>query len=113
MTASPQSSPLFESKRTGPLTGVRVLDLSRLLPGPACSWYLSEMGADVVCLEPLKGTPARFLPPLYQNEGSYFTALHGGKKSGAVLFRQGFENQRKNVYKVKKFEEYFKKKLKS
>ena len=58
------SSSLFTSNRTGPLAGVRVLDLSRLLPGPACSWYLSEMGADVVCIEPIKGTPARFLPPL-------------------------------------------------
>ena len=81
------TSPLFDSNRTGALAGVRVLDLSRLLPGPACSWYLAEMGADVVCLEPIKGTPARFLPPLYQNQGSYFTALHGGKKSGALRFR--------------------------
>jgi crotonobetainyl-CoA:carnitine CoA-transferase CaiB-like acyl-CoA transferase len=82
-----EPSSLFDLNRTGPLAGVRILDLSRLLPGPACSWYLSEMGADVVCLEPIKGTPARFLPPLHQNQGSYFTALHGGKKSGAVRFR--------------------------
>ena len=77
----------------GMLDGVRVLDLSRLLPGPACSWFLSEMGAEVTCVEPLKGTPARGLPPYTRGgpsgalEGSYFTALHGGKRSLAIDFR--------------------------
>jgi alpha-methylacyl-CoA racemase len=77
----------------GMLDGVRILDLSRLLPGPACSWFLSEMGAEVTCVEPLKGTSARQLPPYTRAghagalEGSYFTALHGGKRSLAIDFR--------------------------
>jgi alpha-methylacyl-CoA racemase len=76
----------------GMLHDVKVLDLSRLLPGPACSWFLCEMGADIVCVEPLKGTPARNLPPLIKREGrlegSYFSALHAGKKSIAIDFRK-------------------------
>lgn len=71
----------------GPLRGVRVLDLSRLLPGPACTWLLAELGAEVVCVEPKGGTPTRAAPPRVGGEGSYFTALHGGKRSLALDLR--------------------------
>lgn len=71
----------------GPLRGVRVLDLSRLLPGPACTWLLAEMGAEVVCVEPKGGTPTRAAPPRVGGEGAYFTALHGGKRSVVVDLR--------------------------
>ncbi|MEQ9813341.1 MAG: CoA transferase, partial [Azospirillaceae bacterium] len=36
---------------TGALDGIRVLDFSRLLPGPYCTWLLADMGAEVIRVE--------------------------------------------------------------
>jgi len=47
------------------LAGVRVLDLSRYLPGPACALHLSWLGAQVTCIEqPPHGDPMRGIPPV-------------------------------------------------
>jgi crotonobetainyl-CoA:carnitine CoA-transferase CaiB-like acyl-CoA transferase len=48
---APESNSATHAKATGPLAGVRVVDLSLLLPGPLCSMYLGDMGADVVKIE--------------------------------------------------------------
>ena len=60
----------------------RVLDLSRLLPGPYCSRILADFGAEVIRVErPGKGDWARHLPPLAEGESILFQALNRGKKS--------------------------------
>jgi crotonobetainyl-CoA:carnitine CoA-transferase CaiB-like acyl-CoA transferase len=58
------------------LDGVRVLDLSRLLPGGYCTQLLQAQGATVVKVESPAGDPIRGLP----GGGAYFDALHQGKQ---------------------------------
>lgn len=60
----------------------RVLDLSRLLPGPYCSCILADFGAEVVKIEqPGGGDWLRHMPPLANGESILFQALNRGKKS--------------------------------
>jgi alpha-methylacyl-CoA racemase len=65
------------------LRGVRVLDLSRLLPGPFCTQLLCDLGADVIKVEdPAGGDYLRHTPPLLDDGTSaLFHALNRGKKS--------------------------------
>jgi alpha-methylacyl-CoA racemase len=58
------------------LDGVRVLDLSRLLPGGYCTQLLQAQGATVTKIEPPAGDPIRRLP----GGAAYFDALHHGKR---------------------------------
>lgn len=70
-----------------PLAGIRVLDLSRLIPGPWCSQMLADLGADVVKVEtPLAGDYARIAPPEL-GFGGVFEAVNRGKRSIAVNYR--------------------------
>ena len=48
-----------------PLAGLRVVDLTRNLPGPFATRILADLGATVIKVEPPEGDPARGLPPLY------------------------------------------------
>ena len=72
-----------------PLTGVRVLDLTRLLPGPMCTLYLADLGADVVKVEDTHaGDYARTiaLSPGTPRRGAtaWFRALNRNKRSLAI-----------------------------
>ncbi len=71
-----------------PLAGIRVLDLSRLLPGPYCSLLLAELGAEVIKVEtPLAGDYARMAPPEL-GFGGIFESVNRGKRSLAVDYRR-------------------------
>lgn len=67
--------------QTAVLTGVRVLDLSRVLAGPYCAGLLADMGADVVKVESPAGDDARHLGPFADGESVYFAQLNRGKRS--------------------------------
>ncbi len=68
-----------------PLAGVRVIDFSRLIPGPWATQMLAELGADVIKVEqPGIGDPSRHTHPRYRNGSVYFNALNGGKRSIAL-----------------------------
>ena len=73
----------------GPLAGVRVLDLTRLLPGPMCTLYLADLGADVVKIEDTgAGDYARTLSatPGAPSAGTtaWYRALNRNKRSLAI-----------------------------
>jgi crotonobetainyl-CoA:carnitine CoA-transferase CaiB-like acyl-CoA transferase len=67
---------------TFPLSGITVLDLTRLLPGAFATLMLAELGAEVIKIEdPRGGDPMRHLPPLVGGRGIYDLLLNRGKKS--------------------------------
>jgi len=71
-----------------PLSGVRVVDLTRALAGPMCTALLADMGAEVVKVEPLPhGDSARLNPPYDGPRSLYFACLNRNKKSVAVNLR--------------------------
>jgi crotonobetainyl-CoA:carnitine CoA-transferase CaiB-like acyl-CoA transferase len=71
-----------------PLSGVRVLDLTRLLPGPFATMVLADLGADVVKVEdPRGGDWLRVLPPLEGEQSAAFHALNRNKRSLALDLR--------------------------
>ncbi len=69
-----------------PLSGVRVLDLTRLLPGGYASQMLADLGADVLKIEePGTGDYARTMAPLTEDGvGQAFLAVNRGKRSAAI-----------------------------
>ncbi len=80
-------------KENTDLQGIRVLDLSRLLPGPACTWYLQSMGAQVDRVEPKQGDLTRYIPPFMNGVGAYYCAVGIGKRSMACDSRnENFSN---------------------
>ena len=64
------------------LNGIRILDLSQFLPGPFATQMLSDMGADVVKVEPPKGDPMRGLDPITNDRGDnpYHALVNAGKR---------------------------------
>ena len=87
MTASPAP------RRTGPLAGLRVFDLSRILAGPTCTQLLGDLGADVIKIErPGAGDDTRKWGPPYlrgkdgkdTGESAYYLASNRNKRSVAI-----------------------------
>jgi crotonobetainyl-CoA:carnitine CoA-transferase CaiB-like acyl-CoA transferase len=74
------------SSVAAPLAGLRVLDFSRLLPGPLCTLHLADMGADVLKVENPRtgGDYARSLPPLEDHQSYLFNRLNRHKRSVAL-----------------------------
>jgi crotonobetainyl-CoA:carnitine CoA-transferase CaiB-like acyl-CoA transferase len=66
----------------GPLAGLRVLDLTRVLAGPLATQFLGDLGAEIIKLEPPgTGDETRSFAPFIGGESHYFVGLNRGKRS--------------------------------
>lgn len=68
----------------GPLAGVRVLEFSEIIAAPFCGMLLSDMGADVIKVEPPGGEPWRDYQPLGLRESRGYISLNRGKRAIAL-----------------------------
>jgi len=74
--------------RRGPLSGITVLDLTRVLAGPYCTMVLADLGARVIKVErPGEGDEARTIGPFVQAKSAYFMSLNRGKESISLDLR--------------------------
>lgn len=68
-----------------PLSGLRVLDLSRVLAGPYATMVLGDLGAEIIKIEvPGTGDDSRSFGPFLGNESAYFISINRNKKSVAL-----------------------------
>src|SRR6185436_8098581 len=74
---------------TGPLQGITVLDLTRVLSGPYCTMLLADMGARVIKIEhPVRGDDTRaWGPPFVAGESAYFLSVNRNKESVTLDFK--------------------------
>jgi crotonobetainyl-CoA:carnitine CoA-transferase CaiB-like acyl-CoA transferase len=73
-----------------PLSGLKVVDLSRFIAGPYCTMKLGDMGAEVIKVEtPGKGDDSRELgPPFLEGESAYYLSFNRSKKSITLNLRE-------------------------
>src|SRR5262245_6271528 len=66
-----------------PLSGIRILDLSRVVSGPFCTMLLGDLGAQVIKIEePRSGDESRhFGPPFVAGESAYYLSVNRNKES--------------------------------
>ncbi len=87
----------------GPLEGLKVLDLTRVLAGPYCTMILGDLGADIIKVEmPVTGDDSRHFGPYQNGESAYFMSLNRNKRSMTLNLKtdQGKELLRNLVKKV-------------
>lgn len=69
-----------DTETPGPLAGVRVLEFSQIVAAPVAGVNLSDLGADVIKVEPMGGEATRYLGTVYPPEGKGYQALNHGKR---------------------------------
>lgn len=79
---------------SGPLSGITVLDLTRVLAGPYCTMMLGELGARVLKVEPPNGgDDARQFGPFINKKSAYFASLNRGKESIVLDLKQAADQE--------------------
>jgi crotonobetainyl-CoA:carnitine CoA-transferase CaiB-like acyl-CoA transferase len=81
-----EGSAMSADERTGPLKGLRVIDLSHVMAGPVCGLMLADMGADVIKVERIDGgdDSRRMLPPDINGESAAFIMMNRNKRGIAL-----------------------------
>ena len=73
----------------GPLGGITIIDLTRVLAGPYCTMVLADLGARVIKVEvPEKGDDARAFGPFIEGKSAYFMSINRGKESLALNLKE-------------------------
>lgn len=83
------------------LSGLRVLDLTRVLAGPYCTQLLANLGAEVLKIEPPDGDETReWGPPFEDGVSAYFLSVNRGKETRRIDFKSSAEEVRELASKV-------------
>src|SRR6476660_3638212 len=90
--ANPERNAMGDSteiKPAGPLSGLKVIDLSHVMAGPTCSMLLADMGADVIKVEriPDGDDARRMVPPAIADESAAFLIMNRNKRGIALDLR--------------------------
>ncbi len=78
---------------SGPLKGIRIVDLTRALAGPFCTMLLADLGADVIKVEPPEGDLSRWSEPFTPDDterafGGYFASINRNKRGIVLDYRK-------------------------
>ena len=78
----------------GPYSGLKVVDLTRVLAGPYCTMMLADLGATVIKVEPpVTGDDARHIGPFIKKKSAYFMSLNRGKHSIALDLKSATDRE--------------------
>lgn len=77
---------MADRTRTGPLAGVRVIELAHIMAGPVCGLMLGDMGAEVIKVEKIPGgdDTRRSVPPSIEGESAAYMMMNRGKRGLAL-----------------------------
>lgn len=92
---------IHTQKNDSTLSGIRVLDLTRIVAGPYCTMILGDLGADIIKVEHPNGDEARKWGPPFvgtSNESCYFLSLNRNKRSLCINFKT--DSGRDLIYKL-------------
>jgi crotonobetainyl-CoA:carnitine CoA-transferase CaiB-like acyl-CoA transferase len=98
-TTAHEGAAAMQPGPTGPLRGVRVVDLTRALAGPFCTMLLADLGADVVKVEPPGGDLPRYGGPFTRGDrerayGGYFASINRNKRGIVLDLREATDRDR-------------------
>lgn len=71
-----------------PLQGIKIIDLTRAVSGPFCTMNLSDLGAQVIKIEPPEGDESRTWGPYVNGESAFYMSINRGKKSMALNLKE-------------------------